>query len=472
MWPAWLDTVPPGAALQPSDCRPAVQALLAVIDAQARALADSRQPDDELDAAAVAALGRAGLWRLTLPAEAGGLGASNREFCLCMRHLAWLGPAYAITAVPHLCISVKAVEHLAAPEWRKRVFDGVVNDAQLVVFAISEDRGSDLMAMQTRLWREPDGSLHLQGAKQWITNLGRARYAVIAARNGSGLPPGCTLLLLDLQHPAIERHLHAWPKRCAQGSPTGALYLNERVVDPAQLLGQPGKGLALFQSLLQPGRLGAAAALTGLAEAAAQASGPGRAGPLAGLQGSWHAIDHAAACLDHSTDPCHLPADVTGLCALVKQQSSVDAQQRIEELLDESRQQGFGPSPQLLRAQHAAGLFRLLKGPGEVICLQALASWLGRTLPRTGAAPWQARRWQWAAEIIRQSLARLSGAGGPLPAPALASHSWQTLALLHQCLALAQAPAAARARAWQRARAAAQRLRTTPPAHSPDEAST
>ena len=358
-------------------------------------------------------------------------------------------------AVPHLCITVKAIEHLATPAWRQQVFEGVVQRHELLVFAISEDRGSDLAAMQTRLSADTDGRLRLHGAKQWITNLGEARHAVVAARNGSGMPPGHSLILLDLQSPGVERDVHAWPKRCANGSPTGALYLDEVVIGDEQLLGRAGDGLRLFQALVQAGRLGAAAALIGMAEASAAACGT--PDPADRLQAAAHALDHAADCLDAAADPTDPDPDLAGLCALVKHHCSLQAQALLEELAIGCRHRQQGLPPLLLQCQHAAGLFRLLKGPGEVIGLQSLACWLGRELPPLSPARWQGRRWAWAAESVRQSLARLASEGGPLSSPRRAADTLQLLATLHQCLASPALPT--QRPCWQQAVRCARRLR-------------
>lgn len=453
MWPAWVEQSPPPPLRQDALSLP-VRRLLGVIGEQAQQAAPERQLDMELDPHTRHLLLQNGLAALTLPPNFGGLGADTRTFCLCMRQLAHLGPAWPIMAVPHLCISVKAIEHLAPPSWRRRVFEGVVQRHELLVFAISEDHGSDLTAMQTRLSMNAHGALHLHGAKQWITNLGAARYAVLAVRHGSGMPPGFSLVLLDLRARGVQYNSHAWPKRCANGSPTGAVYLDNVSIEPDQVLGQPGHGLRLFQSMVQPGRLGAAAALIGMAEASGRACGE----PVPSMAHAWRALDHAAACLDAAGREQTGP-DLVGLCALVKHQCSLQAQAELDRLADICRRRHDGLPRLLLQSQHAAGLFRLLKGPGEVIGLQALASWLGRKLPPLPAECWQTRRWRWAAEMARRSMSDLSAAGGPLASPSRAATTQHLLARLHQCLSNRDAPTAIQAALWREASQSAHQLR-------------
>lgn len=454
MWPRWVERPAP-APLLPGRLNPAVRRLLQRIDEAAAASTAQRHLDAALDPEIRRVLMQAGLAALTLPVDAGGLGAGTRVFCLCMRHLARLGPAWPIMAVPHLCITVKVVEHLAPPAWRQRVFDGVVQRHELLVFAISEDRGSDLTAMQTRLSLGTDGRLRLQGAKQWITNLGEARHAVIAARHGEGMTPGHSLILLDLQSPGVRTDVHAWPKRCANGSATGALYLDDVVIGDDQVLGRAGDGLSLFQSMVQAGRLGATAALIGMAEACADACGRPELGDR--LLPARLALEHAADCLDAADDPTAPDADLAGLCALVKHHGSVQAQKLLEELAAWCRHRQQGLPPLLLQCQHAAGMFRLLKGPGEVIGLQSLAGWLGRQLPPLAPTRWPGRRWAWAAETVRRSLARLADEGGPVSSPHRAADTLHLLASLHQCLSSpAQVPDGP---PWQQAMRCARQLR-------------
>jgi acyl-CoA synthetase (AMP-forming)/AMP-acid ligase II/alkylation response protein AidB-like acyl-CoA dehydrogenase len=388
MWPEWLEQVPDGP-LQPDAMEQALQAGMARLQAQLRL---ERGLDDPIPSAIWEALLRHGLARLTVPRAWGGCGASTVAYCRCMQSLGRLGPAYAMTAVPHLCVGVGSVCLLAAPPWRERVLRGVVEQAQLVAFAITEDRGSDLGAMQTRIDRDAQGRHRLHGTKQWVTNLARARHSVVAARHGQGMPPGSSLLLLDLHAPGVRAHAGAWTKRCANGSDTGTLYLDDVALEDSQWLGPPGQGMALFQALVQGGRLAAACALLGMAEAAAQACGQPQRSPALAAVGQ--ALLRAAALLDARPDPLQVDHHLSGLCAVLKHEAGLQAQALLEELAHDCRRSGQGLPPALLRARHSAGLFRLLKGPGELIGLQGLAAWLDLRLP-TEPDMAVAARWRW-----------------------------------------------------------------------------
>ncbi|WP_284209382.1 acyl-CoA dehydrogenase family protein, partial [Chitiniphilus shinanonensis] len=223
-------------------------------------------PDPALDQAVLAECFERGLFSLTVPRDAGGLGASLHDFVVTMERLAQLGPAYVITAVPHLCVSVKAVAELCpAPQARELLAD-IRRRHRLLAFAITEETGSDVATVRTRLARDTDGTLRLNGRKQWITNLERASHVVVVAACPDAHPaPGATrFVCVALDQPGVEVAA-AWDKHCANGSDTADLFLDHVAIAPWQLLGEAGKGMAHFNRLVLPGRLGAAAGCVGLA---------------------------------------------------------------------------------------------------------------------------------------------------------------------------------------------------------------
>lgn len=430
MWPRWFETGAPAPWRQaPSD---ALAALGPVLQRWSKALANVRDLDPPLDASAMDDLWRAGLFTLTVPATLGGAELGMRDFCLAMFGVGRLGPAYAMTAVPHLCISVGAVATLAIEPWRSAVLRGIAEHRQLLVFAISEDRGSDLAAMHTRLAHSADGALSLHGSKHWITNLDSARYAVVAARCPSDHPvPGAvSLVLVDLLAPGVTVRADAWPKRCVNGSATGDVHFDGVALARSQLLGPIGQGMVRFHQLVLPGRLGAAAALLGMAQAALD--GCAAQLPTATLDEHTAALDldlaavTSCAALGEAGD-----ADFAGLCAVVKHGAGLAAQRVIEALALDLNQRGKLAPPSLARARHAAGLLRLLKGPGEVIALQAVAQWLGRAARPAVLPSLDSARLRWAMTWLARQLALLGSMGGVTQQPVLAAHAIEACVAVH-----------------------------------------
>ena len=160
-----------------------------------------------------------GLFSLTVPRDCGGFDASLRDFAMCMEALGAMGPAWAMTAVPHLCISVKAVARYAEPRQRTTILNNIRDQHRLLAFAITEEQGSDVAAMRTRLQKSPNGGYRLSGRKQWITNLRRASHVVVACLcpDLHNAPGASVLVLVDLQQTGVNI-AQPWRKVCVNGS--------------------------------------------------------------------------------------------------------------------------------------------------------------------------------------------------------------------------------------------------------------
>lgn len=393
------------------------------------------EEDGDLHPELFGALAEAGLFRLMVPADCGGLGASTVDFVHLMEELGRLGPAWAITAVPHLCISVAAVDRLAAGPLRSEVLGGVADQHHLLAFAVTEDSGSDLAALGTTLSRTPDGSLVLSGRKQWVTNLRRASHVTVMARCPGLHPmPGATQLVLvplaaDGVHPSAP-----WEKLAARGSDTGDLYLQDVAVAPEWLMGQPGEGFHHFHELVLPGRLGAGAAALGLAGLALDLArqedclDDSSLDALASLlQGARASLAWAAEGVD-GQDP-----DRADEVALAKELAGRVAQEVADALDEACAAQGRRSPPALRRACEALGLFRLLKGPGDLLALQAVLRHVRKLGEESALAGWP--------PALAEALRRLRQQAGVLESRPLGRHP-ATLQALGAGLACLQVMAA------------------------------
>ncbi|MET3133693.1 alkylation response protein AidB-like acyl-CoA dehydrogenase [Oxalobacteraceae bacterium GrIS 1.11] len=387
----------------------AVARLCADVELLAMRTSAAAEADPPLDAGVLAQLFEQGLFSLTVPRAHGGLEASLRDFVLAMESVGRMGPAYAMTAVPHLCISVKAVASLCPAAKAAPILGAIRARRQLLAFAITEDQGSDLAALTTRLSDDPGRGWRLNGRKQWITNLQRASHVVVAALY-PGMQPGATaLLLVGLEQEGVSRS-RPWAKLCANGSDTSDLYFDDVAIEPDQLLGAPGQGMALFNEMVLSGRLGAAAAAVGLARQALQVA---RASPLL-------ARDQAAigATLDALSATLSLSAalgdaghpEFAQVTALAKHACSRAAQDCVDRIEHAYLCAGASVPPAVTRAARAMGLFRLLKGPGEILGLHALSSWAAR-MDRAPAQHWP-RRMRLALARLARGFADINAAGG------------------------------------------------------------
>ncbi|TJZ62550.1 acyl-CoA dehydrogenase family protein, partial [Chitiniphilus eburneus] len=398
---------------------PAVAELCRRLERLAVPLRADPDPDPALDEAVLADGFAHGLFSLTVPRESGGLGGSLRDFVEAIERVAQLGPAYAITAVPHLCAGVKAIATLCPPDTARDILTGIPRDRRLLAFAITEETGSDVATVHTRLTRAPDGTLRLNGRKQWITNLERASHVVVVARSPAHPVPGATqFVCVPLGQPGVSV-APAWDKHCANGSDTADLFFDNVEIAPWQLLGEPGKGMAYFNHMVQSGRLGAAAACVGLARdavalAAADPVPPLSAGHAAALAAGVDVLGRMLRLTARLGDDHH--PQFAALTSLAKHICSLEAQRALTDIDTAYACQGRASPPSVSRAVRAMGLLRLLKGPGEVLAQQAVAAWLwqGKGGEPNPAWPYPLRA---ACRALAHWYADLAAQGGPSARP-------------------------------------------------------
>ena len=129
--------------------------------------------------------------------------------------------------------------------------------------------GSDVASMTTRATLEPSGDAYrLKGTKAWISHAGHADFYTSFVRTSDDGSRGlsCFVVPADADgHRVRARPSARWAclrhgaRRCIfDGAP----------VDADRLVGDEGQGMAIALSALDSGRLGIAAAATGLAQAA------------------------------------------------------------------------------------------------------------------------------------------------------------------------------------------------------------
>jgi alkylation response protein AidB-like acyl-CoA dehydrogenase len=136
-------------------------------------------------------------------------------------------------------------------------------------FALSEpDAGSDPGGMITRA--APDGDEWvIDGAKNWITNLGVADFYVVFAVTDRqvGHSRGITAFVVEADRPgfSVGKLEH---KLGIRGSPTGQPIFDGVRVPASNIVGEVGQGFKVAMSTLDRSRLGVAAQALGIAQGA------------------------------------------------------------------------------------------------------------------------------------------------------------------------------------------------------------
>jgi len=246
--------------------------LIALVrDIGARTLApqvDAAEASGTFPREAFRVLGRAGLLGLTAPPEHGGAGLSYLVYLQVIEELAAAWMSVAVGVSVHGLSAWPLVAYGTAAQ-QGRWLPGMIGGEQLGAFMLSESQaGSDVGAIATVA--EPDGGSDgylVTGTKAWITHGGEADFYALLARTSPDGARGLSCFLVD----GAAEGLTALPPERKMGlkaSRTSQVALDGVRLGADRLIGKPGEGMAIALAALDRGRLGIAAAATGLAQAA------------------------------------------------------------------------------------------------------------------------------------------------------------------------------------------------------------
>jgi alkylation response protein AidB-like acyl-CoA dehydrogenase len=221
--------------------------------------------------ALVTALGEAGWLRYCVPASAGGTLSQldARSLCLIRETLAYhAGLADFVFAMQGL--GSGAITLAGTPELQQRYLSQVAAGKLIAAFALSEpEAGSDVAALASTATRD-GSSYRLNGVKTWISNGGIADFYTVFARseNAPGTK-GISAFIVPADAPGlsiVERINVIAPH------PLATLRFDECRIPATNMLGSPGSGFKIAMQTLDIFRSSVAAAATGFARRALDAS--------------------------------------------------------------------------------------------------------------------------------------------------------------------------------------------------------
>src|SRR3954453_10853715 len=161
------------------------------------------------------------------------------------------------------------IKLFGSEELKQRYLPRLASGEWTPAFALSEvEAGSDPGGMRTRAVRDGDDWI-INGAKNWITNLGIADFFVVFAVTdpSAGHSRGISAFVVDSNMPgvAVGKLEH---KMGIRGSPTGQPVFTDVRVPAENLIGEENAGFGVAMSTLDRSRLGVAAQGLGLAQGA------------------------------------------------------------------------------------------------------------------------------------------------------------------------------------------------------------
>ncbi len=219
----------------------------------------------------VKAINALGLNAMFVPEEYGGAGLSYAAYLACVREISAACASTGIIWATNFH-AIKPLIDFGAEEQKQRFLPRLVEGA-LCALAITEpDAGSDATHMTTRFTPNGD-SIVVDGGKIFITNgdvadlillFGKWSEIFAGDKNGRG---AITALILEKDTPGLTV-LRKEDKLGHRASSTAALAFDNCRVPRANLLGEPGRGLALLLAALNKSRPSVAAHALGIARAA------------------------------------------------------------------------------------------------------------------------------------------------------------------------------------------------------------
>src|SRR5437870_11641827 len=208
-----------------------------------------------------------GLMNLHVPAEYGGLGLSAFDGMLVGEELNW-GCSGIGTSILANGLGAGPVILFGSPEQKARWLPPLAEQPILCSFALSEPgAGSDVAALRSTAARQGDEYV-LNGSKTFITNAGRAEWAVVFAKTDPAAGRrGMSAFDVEMGSPGvtIEKHLEKMGQRATD---TSAFALHDVRVPAENRLGEEGDGFKIAMATLDFTRPGTAIGAVGVAQAA------------------------------------------------------------------------------------------------------------------------------------------------------------------------------------------------------------
>lgn len=209
-----------------------------------------------------------GLFGLSIPEEYGGLGLSMEDEVLVAFEIGRAAPAFRSMFATNVGIGSQGIVIDGTEEQKARYLPGLASGEIIGSFALTEpDVGSDAGSVRTTARREGNHFV-LNGTKRYITNAPYAGLFTVMARTDPAKKgaAGVSAFAVEAGIPGLSVGKPE-KKMGQQGAHVADVIFEDcRVPASALIGGVEGQGFKTAMKVLDKGRLGIAAACTGLAE--------------------------------------------------------------------------------------------------------------------------------------------------------------------------------------------------------------
>lgn len=211
-----------------------------------------------------------GAFGLQVPSDLGGLGLSNTQYARLVEIVGSHDLGVGITLGAHQSIGFKGILLFGNPAQKEKYLPKVATGEHLAAFCLTEPAsGSDAASIKTIAVQSDCGQYFtLNGSKIWISNGGLAEVFTVFARTPMK-DPKTGEMKEKISAFIVERSFggvtHGPPekKMGIKASNTAEVYFDNVRVPADCLLGELGGGFKVAMNILNNGRFGMAAALSG-----------------------------------------------------------------------------------------------------------------------------------------------------------------------------------------------------------------
>merc|ERR1712029_462378 len=211
-----------------------------------------------------------GAFGLQVPTELGGVGLTNTQYARLTEIVGGNDLGVGIFIGAHQSIGFKGILLAGTPEQKEQYLPRLASGEDFAAFALTEPAsGSDAGSIKTRAVPSADGkSWILNGAKIWISNGGIAEIFTVFAKTPVVDPQTgtstdkVTAFIVERKFGGVS-HGPPEKKMGIKCSNTAEVYFEDVPVPAENILGGLGNGFKVAMQILNNGRFGMAAALSG-----------------------------------------------------------------------------------------------------------------------------------------------------------------------------------------------------------------
>ncbi len=220
---------------------------------------------ESMDPSVVESLFEQGLMGIEIPEEYGGAGMNFTAAIVGIEELARVDPSVSVLCDVHNTLVNTAILKWGSAAMKKKYLPKLATET-VGSFCLSEPAsGSDAFALKTRATKTDSGSYRISGSKMWITNaMESGIFIVFANLDPSKGYKGISAFIVEKGDRGFSISKKE-KKLGIKASSTCVVAFDDVEVPAENLLGKEGEGYKYAIGLLNEGRIGIAAQMTGLA---------------------------------------------------------------------------------------------------------------------------------------------------------------------------------------------------------------